>query len=106
MSASYTNAEFSDLDATRSIVKIRRVYSGGPMLNPTQKKHLADLEREATFVSFERTKYTFASDPKGNAEWDRLWARKAELEKEIAKLKAIDNVSTASTFIPTIPIQA
>lgn len=75
------------------------------MLSPAQKKRLAELERESVSLSFERTKYTFDHSPKGVAEWDRLWEARIRVAREIEMLKARDDVSMASTFIPTIPIQ-
>jgi hypothetical protein len=72
------------------------------MLNPAQAKRLADLEKESVRISFERTKYSFASDPKGSAEWDRLWTERIVLEKEIEQLRALN---TVRTVFPTIPLE-
>jgi hypothetical protein len=66
------------------------------MLNAAQKKRLSDLENESINIGFERTQYTFDHTPKGIAEWDRLWARRVQIEKEIEKLKGVRDVSMAA----------
>jgi hypothetical protein len=52
------------------------------VLNLAQKKHLAEIEKEWVNVGFARTEFTYDYTPKGIAEWDRLWARSLQLEKE------------------------
>lgn len=58
------------------------------MLNTAQKKRLAEIEKEWVEVSFDRQEWTHDHSPKGCTEWDRLWARSLELEKERNKILA------------------
>ena len=70
------------------------------MLSTAQRKRLTELENEALAVSFERVKYTFDHSPNGIAEWDRLWARRIQIDKEIERLKGVNDVQVAQ---PTVP---
>jgi hypothetical protein len=69
------------------------------VLSPDQQKLLASLEKEMVQVGLERTQYTFDHTKNGIAQWDRLWARKVEIEKQIEKLKGADHVSMAAELV-------